>query len=66
MEALHALIKKNVIEKVQNQTSLAFLASEIQQQIETYHRSELTEQISEIREIQNGDTRAYKDLLAER
>ena len=36
-----------------------------QQQVETYPRSELTEQISEIREIRNGDSREHKDFLAE-
>ena len=36
------------------------------QQMETYPRSELIEQISEIRDFQNGDTREYKDFLTER
>ena len=34
--------------------------------MEIYPRFELTEQISEIREIQNGDTRSHKDFLVER
>ena len=34
------------------------------QQMETYPISELTEQISEVRKIQNGDTRKNKDLLS--
>ena len=39
-----------------------FLVSQTQKQVETYPRSELTEQISEVRKIYNGDTREYKDL----
>ena len=58
MEPLHALIQKNAVEKA--------FSSKTQQQLETYPRSELTEQISEIREIQNGDTRKHKDFHAER
>ena len=34
--------------------------------METYPRSELTEQISDIRDSQNGDTIKQKDFLAER
>ena len=71
MEALHALIQKNAVEKVQNQTSLAFfkqtfLGPKTRQQMETHTRSELTKQVSEIREIQNGDSREYKNFLAGR
>ena len=64
MEAVHALTHKNVVEKVKilEQT---FLGSKTQQQVETYPRSEFTKQISKNREIQNGDTREYKDFLAE-
>ena len=57
MEALHALIEKTTVEKVQNQTSLISWFNN--------HRSELTGQIPEIREIQTGDAREHKDFLAE-
>ena len=70
MEALHALIQKNAAEKVNNQTSgflqQTFLGSKTQPQMQTYSKSEFTECISEIRNLQNGDTREHKDFLAER
>ena len=40
--------------------------SKTKQQMKTYPRSELTEQLSEIREIKNGDTKKLKDSLANR
>ena len=43
-----------------------FLGFKPQQQMEIFSRSELTEQISEIRNLQNGDTRKHKDFLVER
>ena len=63
MEALHALIQRHAAEKIQNQTSLAFYN---RNQMESNPRSELTEQISEIKDYQDGNTREYKNLLANR
>ena len=57
MGALHTLMQKQTIEKVTNQTSLA---------VQAYSRSEFSKQISEVRKDHNGDTRKYKDLLANR
>ena len=49
MGALHALMQKQAIEKVISSISgflqLTFLGSKTQHQLETYPRSELTEQI---------------------
>ena len=56
MEALHALVQKNAESDICGFLQPTFLGSETQQ-METYPRSELTEQISDIREIQNGSTR---------
>ena len=72
MEALHALMLKNTVEKVKKSDISGFLQQTFlgskTQQMETYSRSELTEQIcvSEVREIQNEDTREHKDFLADR
>ena len=43
---------------------LTVFDSQTQQQMKTQPRFELTKQISEVRKIQNGDPRKYKDLLA--
>ena len=40
-----------------------FLGSETQQQMEANPRPELTKQISEIRDFQNGDMREYNDFV---
>ena len=58
---------KNAVEKVNNHVNisgfhqLAALGSKIQQQMETYNKSKLTEHISDIWEIQNGHHRKYQD-----
>ena len=71
MEALHALAQRNAVEKDQNMDisgflQETFLGPKTQQEVETYPRSGLIEQISDIRDFQNGDTREHKDFLAER
>ena len=70
MEALHALIQKDAVETVTNQKSLAFFNrifffSKTQPQMEANSIFEFTEQISEIRDFQNGDTKEHKDFLLE-
>ena len=42
------------------------LGSKTQQIVETYVKSELTEQIYDVGKIQNGDTRKYKKFVANR
>ena len=61
LEALHQLVNKNAVELVKNQESgplqLTIFGPKTKQPVETYTRSQQSEQIYQIKKIQNGDTR---------
>ena len=61
MEAIHA--QQSDVSGFFNRS---FLFSKTQQEVETYSRYELIEQISEIRAFQSGDTREHNNFLPER
>ena len=67
-EVLHVLMQKQAKEKVKIKhlchSSIDF--HWFQKQVETYPRPERTEQISEVRKVQNGETRKCKYFLANR
>ena len=69
MEVLDVFKQKQVIKKVKIKhiwlSSIDILGSKTQQ-VETFPRSKLSEQVSEVRKIQNGDTRKHTTLLANR
>ena len=70
MKALHQLTKKNAVELVKNQESVllqpAIFGPKTKQQMETHTRSEQSQQISQGRNIQNGDPRNDPDLPTDR
>ena len=68
METLHALMQKNTLEKVKKSDISGFfqqtvLGSKTQQQVEIYPRSELSEPISEIREIKMETPESIRTFL---
>ena len=65
METLYALIQKNAVEKVNNQTSLAFF-NRLFLVPKPNNKGRPVLRISEIREIQIGDARKNQDFLANR
>ena len=58
----HALENTGQISSISGFLQLIFLGPWARQQVETYPRSELNVQTSEVRKIQNGDSRNYKNL----
>ena len=69
MEALHALIQKQAMEKVvlsilSGHLQQVVSSSKAQQQEEAYLRSQSVELIPEIRHLQNGNSRNHKALLS--